>query len=355
MNRRFPEQESAEATEGTAAHWVSWQILAGNSIQVGNPTPGGSLVTEEMIECGELVSETIRARASRLELNIERTIPCSLVSQHSWGTPDAWGTSPDLTKIEIFDLKFGHRFVDEWWNPQGLCYLAGILEEIQKTRKIAPVQLEPVTQVSFTVIQPRCFYRGAPVRTHTFKLSETREKFNQLSNMAEAATLSNPTATTNDHCGDCPGRHACTALQLAVYTDAEYSNARTPVELAPAAAALELKILMRALDRLQARVDGLKEQTIANLRAGKQVPFFRAEPGYGRQVWKIPDDQVISIGKLFGQDLGKSGVITPKQAEKAGVDPSVIGEFSFTPSTGFRLVTDNLTDAPRTFGALNSK
>jgi hypothetical protein len=171
--------------------------------------------------------------------------------------------------------------------------------------------------------------------------------------MAEASTVTNPIATTNDHCGDCPGRHACPALQLAVYTDAEYSNSRTPIALNPAAAALELRILMRSLDRLQARVDGLKEQTISNLRAGLPVPFFKAEPGYGRQSWKIPDSQIIAIGDLFGHNLRKEGTLTPKQAEKAGVNPEIVKEYSFTPSTGLRLVMTSPNDAPRTFGSIN--
>lgn len=347
MNQQYPQPESAEAAEGTAAHWVAWELLANKPIKTGDFAPGGVVVTEEMIEGGELLCDTIRTRAQifGMQLVIETPIACGMIHRHVWGTPDCWATSVNSKHIEIFDYKFGHRFVDEFWNPQGLCYLAGILEALK-------INLDYGMSVSFTVVQPRCFYRGEPVRTHNFKLSETRPHFNKLSNMAEAALVQNPTATTNDHCGDCPGRHACSALQLAAYTDAEYANSRAPVELKPAAVALELRMLMRSLDRLQARVDGLKEQTIANLRAGKQIPYFRAEPGYGRQVWKIPEAQIIAIGNMFGHDLSKPGVITPKQAEKAGVDPAVISGYSFTPSTGFRLVLDNPQDAPRTFGKI---
>ena len=355
MNRRFPQPESAEAIEGTAAHWVAWEYLAGRRVELGAKTPNGTLVTEEMQEAGEFVADTITARTGSPEFApglTEQTIQCSAISPHSFGTPDHWAYKINLTHIEIFDFKFGHRYVDEFWNPQGLCYLAGALDYLSRLLGIEPATLEPVMTVSFTVIQPRCFYRGEPVRTHTFKLIETREHFNRLANMAEAALLSNPSATTNEYCGDCPGRHACSALQLACYTDAEYSNARTPLELAPAAAALELRFLMRALARLEARVDGLKEQTISNIRAGKDVPYFRAEPSYGRTGWKIPDTQVVALGQMYGHDLSKPGVITPKQAEKAGLPADVINSCTLTSSTGFRLVAENSTDAPRTFGAL---
>lgn len=345
MNQRFPQPESAEAIEGTAAHWVGWQIYENKPIQPGDPAPNNTIVTDEMIEGGELLVDTIRKRANGWPVSIETKLACSSLHAQIWGTPDCWGIRADKKHIEIFDYKFGHRFVDEFWNPQGLCYLAGILQLLE-------IPLSPDITVSFTVVQPRCFYRGEPVRTHTFKLTEATPHFNKLAMMANQAMSPNPSATTNDHCGDCPGRHYCDALQLAAYNDAEYSSARTPVELSPVAAALELKLLQRALDRLQARVDGLKEMTVANIKAGARVPFFRVEPGFGRQVWKIPDSQVISIGQLFGYELGKQSVITPKQAEKAGVDPNVIDEYSFKPSTGFRLVAENSTDAPRTFGAI---
>ena len=353
MNREFPQDSNTvESVEGTAAHDTAWMILRGEIPSPGATSANGSIVTEEMIEGGDLITETIKQRTAGMELHIEEKVDCVLVNPHCWGTPDVWGISKDFTRIEIFDYKFGHRFVDEFWNAQGLLYLAGILDFIQNHFRITPSQLEPVTTVSFTVVQPRCFHRGDPVRTHAYRLADTRDRFNHLANMAEMSMTDKPSATTNDHCGDCPGRHACSALQLAAYDAAEHSNARTPIMLSPTAAALELKLLMRALARLEARVDGLKEQTIANIRAGKPVPYFRAEPGYGRQQWSKPDSQIVAMGKMFGVDLAKPGVITPKQAEKVGVSADIVKTFSFVPSTGFKLVEDKSTDAAKTFAEL---
>lgn len=356
MNKRFPQDESAEGIEGTAAHWTAWEILAGRPVTTGMKTPNGQIVTEEMIEGGELLTDTVRERIPLalppFKYQIEQKIPIHSISPHCFGTPDLWAL-PNTVHVEIIDYKFGHRFVDEFWNPQGLAYLSGIIDLLTFMKLVTP-DLN-FMDASFTVIQPRCFYKGQPVRTHTFSLNEARAHWNKLAIAAEASMLAEPTATTNDTCGDCPGRHACTALQLAAYADAEYSNKRTPLMLSPVAAALELRILMRALDRITARVDGLKEQTVANIRAGQKVNYFRVEPGYGRQQWTIPDAQVISIGNLFGAQLSKPGVLTPKQAEKAGVDAGIVKANSFIPSTGFRLVAENPNDAPRTFAALPSE
>lgn len=349
MNQKFPQDESAEAIEGTAAHWTGWELLAGRPVQLGTKTPNGVLVTDEMIEGGELLADTIITRVTKPV--IEQRLPITAIADDCFGTPDAWGISSDSKHIDIVDYKYGHRFVDEFWNPQGLCYLSGIIDLLCAQWKIGPGMLDQYDlSVSFTVVQPRCFYKGSPVRTHTFKLSETRPYFNTLANMAELARVANPVATTNEHCGDCPGRHACSALQLAAYADTEYSNARTPIDLPPAAAALELRFLMRALARLEARVDGLKELTISNIRKGDKIPYFRVEQGYGRRQWTIPDNQIVALGELFGKDLAKPGTLTPGQAEKAGIDPSVLKAYSFVPSTALKLVPENPTDAAKVFG-----
>lgn len=353
MNQKFPQEESAETIEGTAAHWVAWEILAGRPVKAGDLTPNKQTVTEEMIEGGELVTDTVRARCPvtlpPFGFQIEQKLPIHSISHDSFGTPDLWAL-PSTVHIEVFDYKFGHRFVDEFWNPQGLCYVSGIVDLLLTMKMIAPDL--SYFDVSFTVIQPRCFYKGEPVRTHTYSLNEAREHWNKLALAAQAAHSPEPTATTNEHCGDCSGRHACSALQLAAYADAEYSNKRTPLFLSPVAAALELRLLQRALKRIQARVDGLEEQTIANIKRGENVRYFRAEPGYGRQIWTIPEPQVVSIGKLFGVELSKPGVLTPKQAEKAGVDAGIVAANSIIPTKGFTLEPLNPNDAPRTFGAL---
>jgi Protein of unknown function (DUF2800) len=347
MNAKFPQEDTVSTLEGTAAHWVAWEMLANRAVSVGMKTPNGQIVTEEMLEGGELLVDTIIARMhwAPLDGHVEEKLEVPYIKD-CFGTPDWWSYSPQNLHIEIVDYKFGHRFVDEFWNPQGLLYATAIINSLDKSS----AWFEQAYTISFTIVQPRCFYKGKPVRTHTYRLTETLPYLEDLYKAAQSAVLPEPTATTNEYCGDCPGRHSCSVLQQAAYNGIEYSNSRTPIMLSPVAAALELKILKRAADRIKARVDGLEEQTLANLKAGRRVDYFRAEPGYGRQVWTIPDSQVVSLGKLYGKDLSKSVVVTPKQAEKAGVDPTLVKSFSFTPTTGFRLIAENPTDAAHTFG-----
>jgi hypothetical protein len=348
MNQRYPQtMDSVESAEGAAAHWVATELHAGRKWSVGTQTPNASIVTEEMVEFAEMICDVVAARMAGLTVHVEQTIPIPSIHPSSFGTPDFWSTTGHTKRIEIIDGKFGHRFVDEYFNPQLLCYLAGILElafgQLDK--------LDPQTEVNFTIVQPRCYYKGSSVRTHTFKLIECQPHMRALREAAESACDPNPVATTNEGCCYCPGRHSCSTLQLAAYSDAEFSNDRLPLDLPPEALGTELKMLKRALDRLQARVDGLEQQTLATIKSGARVPHFRVEPSTGRAQWNVPVEQVLAIGEMFGVSLAKAGTLTPAQAKKAGVDDSVISVYSQSTSTGVKLVADNMQDVRRIFSA----
>ena len=349
MNQAFPQADTPETMEGHAAHWVFAEMLAGRPVSEGMQAPNGVFITDEMIEGAELVVDTVRARIpAGTVLHVEEPVAIARIHAQCWGTPDIWAFYG--VTLEVIDYKFGHRFVDEYENDQGVAYTAGILDHLAETLGKAPGLLDQAVKVNFTVVQPRCFYKGAPVRTWSVMASDLRAHINQLANAAGVALAPNPPAVTNSECTDCPGRHACPALQQAAYHDAEFAVRSSPVELPPAAASLELRMLERSLERLQARVEGMREAVATYIRQGHAVPFHRAEQGYGRQQWTMPTEQVLAMGQLMGVDLSKPGVKTPKQAIKSGVDEAVIKAYSVTPLGSLKLVPDNPADARRVFG-----
>lgn len=351
MNQAHPQPDTPESLEGNAAHWVFAEMLAGRIVCEGLVAPNGVVVTEEMIEGAELVVDTVRARIpAGTPLHVEERVTIARIHPQCFGTPDIWAYVTQAGVLEVIDYKFGHRFVDEYENDQGVAYTAGIIDHLADLMQKGSGLIDQVIKVNFTVIQPRCFYKGAPVRTWSVMASDLRGHINQLAGAAELALMPNPPAVTNSECRDCPGRHACPALQKAAYHDAEFAVKSSPVELPPAAASLELKMLERSLERLQARVEGMREAVAAYIRQGHSVPWHRAEQGYGRQQWTMPVDQVLAMGQLMGVDLSKPGVKTPKQAQKAGVDEAVIKAYSITPTGSLKLVPDNPADARRVFG-----
>jgi hypothetical protein len=355
MNQMYPKPDTPASMEGNAAHWVFAELLAGRPVSEGTQAPNGIFVTEEMIEGGELVVDTVSSRmprdTGRFGLpQVEAAVAIPRIHPQCWGTPDIWAFSASPLVLEVIDYKFGHRFVDEYENDQGVAYIAGIIDVLAAKFGEGVGLFDQRIKVNFTVIQPRCFYKGSPVRTWSVMGSDLRGHINELGAAAAVALAPDPTATTNSECGDCPGKHACPALQLAGYHDAEFAVQSAPVELSPAAASLELKMLERSLERLNARVDGLRETVTTHIRQGHRTPWHRTEQGYGRQHWTLPVDQVLAMGSLMGVDLSKPGVKTPKQAINAGVDEAVISAYSVTPLGSVKLIPDNPADARRVFG-----
>jgi Protein of unknown function (DUF2800) len=347
MNEQFPQEDTPESMEGTAAHWVMSELLANRGYSEGFMAPNGVVTTEEMFEGAELVRDTVAAQLpAGSKLHIEETVSITSVHENCFGTPDVWAFDFSSAHIRIIDYKFGHGFVDEYFNKQGLLYALGIIEKIKDELVGSPKYIT----VSFTIIQPRCCYQGSPVRTHSYTIQEAREHFKALELAALAALEAEPLATTGPQCKNCPGRHACPTLQRAAYDDAEYSSRRQPHNLTPQAAGLELRMLESALLRLEARVDGLRELTLANLKAGKQVPHYRAEPSKGKREWNVPAEQVITIGQMFGKDLSKVKAITPTQALKNNIDESVINRYSQIIPGSVKLVAENNQSAAKVFG-----
>lgn len=344
MNQRYPQEDTEESKEGTAAHWVAWGVHAGQEMREGMVAPNGVIVTAEMLDGADMLVDVMRESFIESPGVIEQTIFIPRVHQDCFGTPDAHTYNISTRTLTVIDYKFGHRFVDEFENEQLICYVAGLLDVLEDNVSI----YDQDVFVKCVIVQPRCFYKGKPIRTWTCRGSDIRGIVNDLHRAAEAALEPEPLAVTNSECRDCPGRHACTVFQKAIYSDMETSGRSVPFDLPPAAASLELALLERAAERIKARITGLQQLVEANAKAGLPTPWHVLEASYGRAKWSLSDEQIIAIGQMYKKDLSKPGVITPGQAKKLGIDEAVIKAYSST-SSGMKLVPFDPKDLSRIF------
>lgn len=348
MNMKYPKVDTLDTIEGNSAHWVAWEVIAGRPVFEGQMTPYNIPVTQEMIEGADLIHDVVKARCPGQQLFIEQRLAIKRVHEACFGTPDIWSIAGYV--IDLIDYKFGHRFVDEFENDQCIDYVSGIIDLVAEWYQIPYGQLDQLLTINVTIVQPRCFHRGKPVRTWTLKGDELRPYINDHHSAAAEALGPNPRAITNPDCRDCPGRHVCPALQKGAYSDAELALQSSPFEMSPAASALELKMLEHALGRLQARVEGLQESVKSQLLAGNSVPYYGLEKTQGKLKWKVLPEQAIAMGKLYGVDISKPGVCTPTQAKKVGIDEAVINAYSERDQGSMKLVPVNEANLRRIFG-----
>lgn len=347
---RYPEVESEEAREGTAAHWSFEQLLSGQPVCVGLVAPNGVVLTDEMVEGAEMYVADIEDTLANIPedvrpvLHVEERVMIPNIHVNNWGTPDTWAYFPEAKFLYIWDYKFGHDYVDVFENMQLVDYTNGILDQLG-----IDGSTDEYLTVFMTIIQPRCYHRDGPVRRLAVRASELRGTFNILRAAAEAACRPNPAATVNPKCKHCSGRHACESLQREAYRAAALSRVSIPLDLPPAAAGLELTMLRQALAALKARVSGLEESVFSSLQLGERVPGWFVEYPAGRQVFNRPVPEVLALGDLMGIPLKKEATVTPKQAIKLGIPEEVINSISETPRGSPKLVTDNLTVMRKVF------
>lgn len=357
----FPQEESAAAREGTAAHWVASQMLLlrdrhGKPPSQWSTAPNGEPVTQEMIEGAELYNKCVMDVLKMYSnphilqsLHVEERINITTIHPECWGTPDAWLYNKNVTgnaQLYIWDYKYGHGIVEVFENWQLLEYAAGILQTLGVNGYD-----DQHTSVTFYIVQPRGYHRDGTIRSWTTKACDLRAQFNALRDAETKAMEPNAPCRPSPECTYCAGRHACQTLQRSALSAVDVSLSNTPDILTGDHIGNELRYLTRAAELLEARITGLSEQALSIIKSGQRVPHYRAEQSTGRECWNRNADEVALLGDMFGIDLKKPvAVITPKQAVKEGIPQEVIKQYSVTPRGAIKLVAEDSTQIRKIFG-----
>lgn len=335
------DDESPAAMEGTAAHWVASEMLLGRVHSVGELAPNGVSVTDEMLDGAEMYADALAPYLDGAK--IETPVSCASIHADCYGTPDF--VRLDANTLVVADYKFGHRHVEVFENWQLTAYAAGEMFYWHGNGEL---------EVIFLIVQPRSYHRNGPVREWRTTASALEAQWDTLRAACIAAEQPDAPCVPSIHCQDCSASHACEALQRATYSALDIASQSTPLELTPEATGLELRIVEWAIERLKARQSGLAEQAQAMLRAGKPVPGYVLQAGAGREKWSKSIDEIVALGNMMGVDVSKPGVITPKQAIKAGLPAEIVRAYSETPVGEVKLVQSNEKQLRKVF-SINHK
>ena len=350
MCQQFPEPaDSPKSMEGTAAHWVCAEFLAGHDqIAIGTLAPNGIAVTQEMVEGAQMYVDSFPhdALGPGGSLVAEyRVIAPSIHPTDCWGTLDARYIKNNT--VHIKDYKFGHAYVDVFQNWQMIAYAAATLDEM-------PQLDDRLMRFEFTIVQPRCFHADGPVRTWSVQASDLRGYFNILRAAAEKALSPLASLEVGPHCAYCPAIHACPAAQKAAQSAFDLAQSVIPSPLDPASLSLLLRRIKTATNTLKAMSGGLEEEAESRIRHGERIPGFDLIPGRGKTEWSKPPGEIEALGALFGTDFRKTGCITPIQARKMlkdrGMDEGVVAAYSEAKSGALQLGETNMAEMAAVFG-----
>lgn len=345
---RYPDEDTIEQREGTAAHWAGSQLLLGHAVAVGQVADNGVILNDEMVDAADMYAgHIIRRDDFGVDCRyVEHQLVSNVLHDANYGTPDYWSYQGDRHHLFVDDFKYGHGFVSEIRNYQLINYAALAASELTCFD-------DDDLRVTMTIHQPRNYHRRGPIRSWTTTLGALRQPIAEM--QAAFSLAMQPDAPVMardpDACKDCPGRHECEALLMVTGQAMDLAYDSAPLRMSPAALNAELRRLVRAEKMIKARREGIEQSVVSTLKRGGTVPGFMLEHKKGRTVWKDDALQqgIIDIAGAYGAKIEKPGLITPLQAVKAGIPEDVVKAFSHTPSGAAELVEDDGTAAANIF------
>lgn len=334
-----PGELSQSRQEGLICHAAAQKLFKGEAVTDVSPE-----LLEAAREYYDEVWNYCTEHNVTLSLNVESK---QFVPGYSgwYGIPDAWvsHTTGDGTKVlKIWDAKFGHRIVDPIEHWPMIIYAFSICESFQT----------PPDIIELTVVQPRAFAPGGTVRKWAMTYDELVMYRRQVNDNMIEVVGSKPQCTVGNWCKTCNARAGCDTLQQVSYEGVDFVSNMSTHDLSGHNLGVELKLLRRAEEMIKARLSGLEEQALYELRNGKHVTFFGSQMGTGRERWRkdVPTEQIIMMGDMLGVECRKPVELdTPAQLKKKGIDPQVIAEYSEKPSTGLKLVEVTEKDVANIF------
>jgi hypothetical protein len=351
-----PEPESEAAREGTLVHELAARLIDDacrgllveniESIVTSDPRHTPDMIRAAHGYAWEVfrVLRTLRIFGGK-HMGVETRLDIPSISEHCFGTTDAWVYSQEHNQLIIWDLKYGFRVVEPVDNWQLICYVIGIADRLGC--------FNPDTKIHIRIYQPRAPHRLGIYRRWKTTWGDLEPQRLALKDAAWWALSDAPETLSGPHCRYCRARHTCSALSLEAAAAAEYVSTPMPQELGGQDLAVELAILEAAQRMLEYRLTAIQEQAIRRIRAGETVPGYQVGHGRGSVAWTVCDEDVINWAEASGIN-GHKGVITPKQALDAGMNPDIVKNISKHKPGKQTLRPVDTTAARMVFGGKNN-
>lgn len=304
--------------EGIAAHWLAQKLFTGGTVADNERAPNGVYITPEIIEH---VLTYLGGLASR-PVGGQMEVIGSITGQNWLVKSRADYIAFDGQTLFVDDFKFGYRIVEPEHNWTMIAYAI----EYCIRHQIAP------QRITLTVHQPRAKHYRGPVREWSFD-GQTLNAFYRDMNQTLTAPVDE--LQTGPHCHRCPALATCPAATKTAWLGVDQSEAVVAENITNDELSKLITILETAGDRIESKLDALKDLAFNRLKQGQIVTGYGLEQGLGNTQWKkfvTPE----MLQALTGQDLTTKKLITPTQA-KAKVPAAIIENLAERPRTGVKL------------------
>jgi hypothetical protein len=98
----------------------------------------------------------------------------------------------------------------------------------------------------------------------------------------------------------------------------------------------------RVNELIKIKYESLQNLAIGKLQKNEVIGDYSYEPKYGDRTWK-DGVSVESIKAMTGIDISKNDIMSPNQAERAGLSKKYTAALTFKKNTGVKLVKSSNT------------
>ena len=331
------EEAGQPAKDGTAVGELLSEMIRQrtDSPKIGTTASNGTFLDQYMWFYARDTYNTILQRAQgnliETEERIDWMTPAGIKIRGQFDISFVVGNT-----LYIEDLKYGFGIVDVKDNWQLIGYAIGQAQRLQNMHGYLP------EFVSLTIHQPRPYHEDGRVRTFWFPVSELINYYNQICERMQAYVSGARTLETGKACKYSNAGSTCPALNrsankamdtvLTEWNEKPLTNEEV---------AEQYELLQRAHELLELRLKSVEQLAISRIQANQIVPGYAFEMSYGDRKWKsnvTPE----SIQALTGVNVIKTEMLSPNQAEKAGVNKKLTAALTEKPAKGVKLVKKDI-------------
>lgn len=311
-----PDYDTDARDEGTAADWLAEQLFNGATVPAGTKAPNGWVVTDDMLE-------HVRVYLDALD--------CGDMQVVTTFQGDGWEVRGRADHIKyrdgvltVDDLKYGHRIVSPVENWTLLAHAIGW----SIAHSVWP------GKVVLRIIQPRPYHVDGPVR-EWFCDAATLAAYHS----AIAQRLSNPSDTLTsgiEQCVRCHARYDCLAFDRSAWNALDVVMDAFHDDMPNRVLAYEHEQFQYAQSLIKTKADAVEELMTYRIKSGQVIEGYALEQRHGQRKWSSGmSGQMLTAAT--GVDLSKDGIVTPAEAERRGVDKSVVAALTERPMIGAKL------------------
>lgn len=298
----YPATDTEYTREGTLAHEVAEAIASGRELNVSaNPN-----ITTEMVQCALGYSDYIQ------ELITDKDAVVLLEQRLDFSpwVPGGFGTGDCIIlqghRLDVVDYKFGQGVaVSAKGNSQMRLYGLGALNDFG--------DIYDIEEVGVHIFQPRM----NNVAVDVLRADDLLAWGEEIKPTAALAAEGKGEFCSGEHCRFCPHAGVCPTLAGACLKVVNTHSGKTAV---PTLTPWMIADILRQEPMVSAWLKSVREQALADLLKGEEIPGYKVVAGKGSREWKNAPEVVTALtgaGLTEADYCSRPELLSPYQLEKS--------------------------------------